>query len=169
MKRLLLLARGLINQPEIIILDEPTIGLDPQTKHMVWQKLAELKAQGTTQLLCTQNMEEADALCDRVTVMHQGRILTQDTPQALLSRYVGEEVLGIEVNTQDRNRVIEALASGGFDFVDMGNVIQVYHITRDELVKQVADLPEKLVERPTTLEDVFFRLTGKTLDVGDYQ
>ena len=167
MKRLLLLARGLINQPEIIVLDEPTVGLDPQTKHMVWQKLGELKAQGTTQLLCTQNMEEAATLCDRVIVMHQGRILTQDTPRALLTRYVGNEVLGIEVNPENRNMIIEELTGNGFDFIDMGDVIQVFHVTRDELVRRMVDLPDRLIERPATLEDVFFRLTGQTLDVGE--
>ena len=92
MGRRLLLARGLINRPQIMILDEPTLGLDPQAKHLVWQKLGELKTQGVTQLLCTQNMEEAATLCDRVAIMHQGRILSQDTPRALVSRYVGEEI-----------------------------------------------------------------------------
>ena len=163
MKRLLLLARGLINQPEIMILDEPTIGLDPQTKHLVWQKLGELKAQGVTQLLCTQNMEEAAVLCDRVTVMHLGKILVQDSPQALLARYVGDEVLGIEVNSGNRGEIIEELTSGGFEFVDVGDTIQVFHVSRDELARGLKNLPERLIQRPTTLEDVFFRLTGRTL------
>lgn len=163
MKRLLLLARGLINQPEIMILDEPTIGLDPQTKHLVWQKLGELKAQGVTQLLCTQNMEEAAVLCDRVTVMHLGKILVQDSPQALLARYVGDEVLGIEVNSGNRGEIIEELTAGGFNFVDVGDTIQVFHVSRDELARGLKNLPERLIQRPTTLEDVFFRLTGRTL------
>jgi len=167
MKRLLLLARGLINQPQIIVLDEPTVGLDPQTRHIVWQKLSELKAQGTTQLLCTQNMEEAAILCDRVTVMHQGRILTQGSPRALLARYVGDEVLGIEINSENRARLVNDLISGGFDFIDMGDVIQVFRVTRDELAGRIQYLPERLIERPATLEDVFFRLTGQTLDVGE--
>jgi lipooligosaccharide transport system ATP-binding protein len=81
MKRRLLIGRGLINLPKILILDEPSIGLDPQAKHMVWQKLKELKSQGITQLLCTQNMEEAARLCDRVAVMHQGRVMVIGTPQ----------------------------------------------------------------------------------------
>ena len=163
MKRLLLLARGLINQPEIMILDEPTIGLDPQTKHLVWQKLGELKAQGVTQLLCTQNMDEAAVLCDRVTVMHLGKILAQDSPQALLARYVGDEVLGIEVNSGNRGEIIEELTAGGFNFVDVGDTIQVFHVSRDELARGLKNLPERLIQRPTTLEDVFFRLTGRTL------
>ena len=163
MKRRLLLARGLINQPKIIILDEPTIGLDPQARHLVWQKLGELKAQGITQLICTQNMEEAATICDRVAIMHQGRILTQDSPQALVSRYVGDEVLEIEANSRNRGKIIEELASCGLDFVDMGDTIQVCHVSRDELAECLGSFPDGLRQRPATLEDVFFRLTGRTL------
>ncbi len=81
MKRRLLISRALINEPKIIILDEPTVGLDPQSRHLVWNKLRELKSQGVTQLLCTQNMEEAAELCDRVAIMYQGKIVSLDTPQ----------------------------------------------------------------------------------------
>jgi len=98
MKRRLLLARGLINIPKIIVFDEPTIGLDPQAKYLVWHKLTELKSQGVTQLICTQNMEEATVLCDRVAIMHQGKILSLDAPRKLISRYVGNEVWEIEVD-----------------------------------------------------------------------
>jgi lipooligosaccharide transport system ATP-binding protein len=80
MKRRLLLARGLINLPKVMVLDEPTIGLDPQAKYLVWHKLGELKSRGVTQLLCTQNMEEAAAICDRVAIMNLGKILSLDTP-----------------------------------------------------------------------------------------
>ncbi len=163
MKRRLLLARGLINQPKIMILDEATIGLDPQAKHLVWQKLIELKAQGVTQLLCTQNMEEAATLCDRVAVMHLGKILSQDSPQALVSRYVGDEALGIEVNSGNRGKIIEELTSSRLDFVDAGDIIQVFHTSRDELMRALVNFPERLRQRPTTLEDVFFKLTGRTL------
>lgn len=163
MKRRLLLARGLINQPKILILDEPTIGLDPQARHLVWQKLGELKVQGVTQLLCTQNMEEAATLCDRVTIMHLGKVLTQDSPQALISRYVGHELLEIEVNSENRDKIIEGLTSGRFDFVDAGNVFQVFHTSRDEFTRELASYMGRLRQRPTTLEDVFFRLTGRTL------
>ncbi len=163
MKRRLLLARGLINQPKIMILDEPSIGLDPQARHLVWEKLDELKAQGVTQLLCTQNMEEAAILCDRVAIMHQGKVLTQDSPQALISRYVGEEVLEIEANSKNRDKIIRELSSCGLDFVDAGYVIQVFHTDRDKLATQLLNFPERLRQRPATLEDVFFRLTGRTL------
>ena len=106
MKRRLLLARGLINMPKILILDEPTIGLDPQAKYLVWHKLTELKSQGVTQLLCTQNMEEATSLCDRVAIMHQGKILSLDTPQRLISRYAGTEVCEIEVYSAERDKTL---------------------------------------------------------------
>ncbi len=111
MKRRLLLARGLINMPKIMILDEPTIGLDPQAKYLVWHKLTELKSQGVTQLLSTQNMEEAAVLCDRVAIMHQGKILSLDTPQQLISRYVGPEVWEIEVDSEERDKIIKELGS----------------------------------------------------------
>ena len=158
MKRRLLLARGLINQPKIVILDEPTVGLDPQARHLVWQKLGELKAQGVTQLLCTQNMEEAATLCDRVAIMHVGRILTLDSPQALVTRYVGDEVLEVEANSGERDKITEELTNRGFDFVDVGNVFQVFHTNKDEL-----KFTGKTRQRPATLEDVFFKLTGRTL------
>jgi len=163
MRRRLLLARGLINRPKIMILDEPSIGLDPQGKHLVWQTLGELKAQGVTELLCTQNMEEAATLCDRVTIMHLGKVLAQDSPEALVSRYVGHEVLEVEANSGNRDKVIEELTSGGFEFVDVGDTIQVFHVSRDELARRLVNLPERLRQRPATLEDVFFRLTGRTL------
>ena len=163
MKRRLLLARGLINQPEILILDEPTVGLDPQAKHLVWQKLVELKAQGVTQLLCTQNMEEAAILCDRVAIMHLGKIVSQDSPRALISRHVGDEVLEIEVDSENRDKIIEELTSSRLDFVDIGSVIQVLHISRDELSRLLVDFSVRLRQRPATLEDVFFGLTGRAL------
>lgn len=161
MKRRLLLARSLINQPRIMILDEPTVGLDPQAKHLVWQKLGELKAQGVTQLLCTQNMEEAAILCDRVAIMHLGKILTQDTPRALISRYIGGEVVEVSVDSAGRDQVIEELTRSGLDFVDAGNVIQIFHVSIDELAGRRLNIPGRLSRRPATLEDVFFRLTGR--------
>jgi lipooligosaccharide transport system ATP-binding protein len=162
MKRLLLIARGLINLPRILILDEPTIGLDPQTRHLVWRQLRELRLRGITQLLCTQNMEEAAILCDRVAIMHQGRILSLGTPGALIARHAGDEVLEIEVTAGNRRGLVEGLTSRGFDFVDTGNTVQVFHSDEDKLASLV-NLTDKLRKRPATLEDVFFRLTGRTL------
>ncbi len=161
MKRRLLLARGLISLPRILVLDEPTIGLDPQAKYLVWHKLTELKSQGVTQLLCTQNMEEATSLCDRVAIMHQGKILSLDAPRKLISRYVGNEVWEIEVNSEDRDRITEELKSRGLDFEDAGNRIHIFHVDAEESVRGVGN--ERLKRRPATLEDVFLRLTGRSL------
>ena len=163
MKRRLLLVRGLINLPKILILDEPTIGLDPQAKYLVWHKLTELKSQGVTQLLCTQNMEEATALCDRVAIMHQGKILSLDSPQELISRYVGNEVWEIEVDPDERSMIVKELENRRLDFEDIVDKIHIFHIKFDESLTGLKNFASKLGQRPATLEDVFFRLTGRSL------
>ena len=164
MKRLLLIARGLVNLPRILILDEPTIGLDPQTRHLVWQQLRELRGRGITQLLCTQNMEEAELLCDRVAIMHLGRILSLDTPKALIARHVGDEVVEIEVNAGNRGEIVRELSSRGLDFVDVGDTIQVFNTDSDHLVADAVNLSDGMRRRSATLEDVFFKLTGRALE-----
>jgi len=163
MKRRLLLARGLINLPKILILDEPTIGLDPQAKYLVWHKLTELKSQGVTQLLCTQNMEEAATLCDRVAIMHHGKILSLDSPQELIAQYVGNEVWEIEVNSEERDKTIKELESRGLDFEDVIGKIYVFHVESDESLAGLINFAPRMRRRPATLEDVFFRLTGRSL------
>ena len=163
MRRRLLLARGLINTPRILVLDEPTLGLDPQAKYLVWHKLTELNAQGVTRILCTHNMEEATVLCDRVAIMHEGRILSLDAPHALISRYAGSEVWEIEVNAEGKDRIIQELESRGLDFDDGGSEIYIFHVTGDESLTDLVSHAERLKHRPATLEDVFFRLTGRSL------
>lgn len=163
MKRRLLIARGLINTPRILILDEPTIGLDPQGKYLVWHKLTELRSQGVTQLLCTQNMEEAAVLCDRVAIMHQGRIPSVGAPKGLISSYVGDKVWEIELNHGEREKTVKNLESHGLDFEEVGDKIQVFHVATDEMPVGLADFAERVRRRPATLEDVFFRITGRSL------
>jgi len=163
MKRRLLIARGMINQPQLLILDEPTIGLDPQAKHLVWRKLAELKSQGVTQLLCTHNMEEAAAICDRVAIMHLGKILSLDTPQKLVIRYVGKTVWVIEVTSEEKDNVKEKLKNLSLDFEVVDNRIHLFHIDSDEVIKDLGNSLISLHRKPGTLEDVFLRLTGRTL------
>jgi lipooligosaccharide transport system ATP-binding protein len=163
MKRRLLIARGLINLPQILVLDEPTIGLDPQGRYLVWNKLRELKSQGVTQLLCTQNMEEATMLCDRVAIMHQGKILSLGTPQGLISKYAGSEVWEIEANPEERDKTVKDLRSRGVDFEEVGGKIHAFHIEASQMTKGLVNFPERLRRRPATLEDVFFRLTGRSL------
>jgi lipooligosaccharide transport system ATP-binding protein len=160
MKRRLLIARGLINRPGIMILDEPSIGLDPQARHLVWQKLRQLKSQKVTQLLSTQNMEEAAILCDRVAIIHLGKIMVIDTPQKLIARYVGKRVWEIELDSGNREDVIGELSGRGLEFEEVDNVVQVFHLD-DELAGSLPDLMAR--PRSATLEDVFFRLTGRSL------
>jgi lipooligosaccharide transport system ATP-binding protein len=158
MKRRLLIGRGLINDPDIIILDEPSIGLDPQSRHMVWQKLRELKSRGVTQLLCTQNMEEAERLCDRVAIIHQGRIIDIDTPRALVRRYIGKGVWEIDLTVTERDAVIRELESRNLEYEEFIDIIHV--IPEDK--RSMEGLPG--TARVATLEDVFFKLTGRSLN-----
>ncbi len=158
MKRRLLIGRGLVNAPKIIILDEPSIGLDPQARHMVWRKLRELRSQGITQLLCTQNMEEAARLCGRVAIIHQGRIIDIDTPQALVNKYMRSRVWEIDITTDDRETIIGELERRQLEYEEFAGIIHVF----PEEDSQGEGLPG--VSRAPTLEDVFFKLTGRSLD-----
>jgi lipooligosaccharide transport system ATP-binding protein len=157
MKRRLLIARGLINNPVILILDEPSAGLDPQSRHLVWQKLKELKLQGVTQLLCTQNMDEAELLCDRVAVMHLGKILVVGTPGDLISKYVGRQVWEVPVDSASQDIIISQIKARGLESDHAAGVIQVFHSA-----ERPVESPDARV-RPATLEDVFFKLTGRSL------
>lgn len=163
MKRRLLMARGMINSPRIMVLDEPTIGLDPQAKHLVWQKLRELKAEGTTQILCTQNMDEAELLCDRVAIMHQGRILSLASPAALIAEHAGEEVMEMEVEPGQWNRAIEELNARGLAFQEAGDRVNVFGASTSDPMPDLKPMLRACKRRPATLEDVFFRLTGRSL------
>ncbi len=157
MKRRLLIGRGLINNPRILILDEPSIGLDPQAKHMVWRKLKELKSRGVTQLLCTQNMEEAAFLCRRVAVMHQGKIIVIGSPPDLVSRYIGERIWEIEFEPAEQDGLVEELHRRNLEFEEAADVLYIFHFEDS----QIEGLPGRM--RPATLEDVFFKLTGRSL------
>ncbi len=157
MKRRLLIGRGLVNAPKIIILDEPSIGLDPQARHMVWQRLRDLKGQGITQLLCTQNMEEAARLCGRVAIINQGRIIDIDTPKALVIRYMSSRVWEIDLTSGDRDSIIGELESRRLEFEEFAGGIHVF--PKED--SQMEGLPGSA--RAATLEDVFFKLTGRSL------
>ncbi len=163
MRRRLLIARGLINNPRIVILDEPTIGLDPQARHLVWQKLTELEAQGVTRILCTHNMDEAATLCDRVAIMYEGRVLDLDSPAALVASHVGSEVWEIQMNPEDRDTVLAGLESRRLDFEDAGTHVYVFHLDSGQALGGLIGDGQRVKQRPATLEDVFFRLTGRSL------
>ncbi len=157
MKRRLLIGRGLVNNPKIIILDEPSIGLDPQARYVVWQRLRELKSQGVTQLLCTQNMEEAARLCDRVAIIHKGKIIDVDTPRGFVARYMPTRVWEIDLLSGERDRIISELESRQLEYEEFSGIIHVFPTDS----QSTEGLPG--AARPATLEDVFFKLTGRTL------
>ena len=167
MKRRLTLARALVNSPELLVLDEPTTGLDPQARHTLWSRLEELKAQGTTLLLTTHYMDEAERLCDELVVMDHGRILDQGSPQALIARHVEPWVIEIRsVGTQ--HAAFARLAAWG-TLEQHGSSLFLYTHDRPRALDAIDDLasslsaPPVLLQRPTGLEDVFLRLTGRDL------
>ena len=165
LKRRLLIVRALINEPKILILDEPTTGLDPQARHLVWQKLRILKGQGVTMLLTTHNMEEADRLCDRIVVMSNGKIIAEGAPADLVDRYVGREVAELRINRAEQQKAIAALADNSeLTIEEMDDFLYLYSRSSGslnlELLRRLGDL---VVYRQANLEDVFFRLTGRGL------
>ncbi len=164
MKRRLLIARALLNQPKIIIADEPTTGLDPQARHLIWQRLRQLKSQGVTLILTTQYMEEAQQLCDRIVVMYQGRILKEGVPSRLIEDEIGREVAEIRIAPEEDERLIAVLGGTSCGHERVGDTLFFY--CRDghglRLKLNELDLPNT-VHRPATLEDVFLKLTGRSL------
>jgi lipooligosaccharide transport system ATP-binding protein len=163
MKRRLLIARALLNQPKILILDEPTAGLDPQARHLVWQKIRYLKGQGVTMILSTHNMEEAAHLCDRLVIMDQGRIVVQDRPADLIRQYVGQEVLELRLDPMGKSHVLRQLQSYSVNIEDVGDTLYVFSNDGGLLPQQLMIEGGDVVRRQATLEDVFLRLTGREL------
>ncbi len=163
MKRRLLIARALINQPRLLILDEPTIGLDPQTKHLVWQKLRSLRAQGVTLLLCTQNMEEAWYLCDRVAIMNEGKVIDTGEPQELLARYGGKSVLEARPRPEARDFVLQELTRAGLEWQAVEDTLYIFQDSNQVVEGSFLEVLNILSQHIPTLEDVFLRLTGRSL------
>ena len=164
MKRRLLIARALINRPRLIVADEPTTGLDPQARHLIWQRLRQLKAQGATLILTTQYMEEAQQLCDRLVVMYQGKILKEGTPSRLVEEEIGREVVEVRTAPEEDARIVDYLAGFGCAHERVGDTLYFYCRDGHSLMKKLLelDLPNTL-NRPATLEDVFLKLTGRSL------
>ncbi|MBX6395835.1 MAG: ABC transporter ATP-binding protein [Alicyclobacillaceae bacterium] len=178
MKRRLVIARALMNEPELVILDEPTTGLDPQVRQLVWAKMRELKSRGVTLILTTHYMEEAARMCDRLVIMDQGRILAEGSPNFLIEHYAGAwttEVLLPPDRHEEARRALNASDSGV-------SAIRGTESAEDRLLVYI-DLPgagEAVIQRlreeglegygyfhrPTTLDDIFLRLTGRTLREG---
>ncbi len=164
MKRRLLIARALINRPRLIVADEPTTGLDPQARHLIWQRLRRLKAQGATLVLTTQYMEEAQQLCDRIVVMYQGRILKEGAPGKLVDEEIGREVVEVRVAPEEDPRILGHLSGVPCAHERVGDTLYFYCRDGHGLMRKLLelDLPNTL-NRPATLEDVFLKLTGRSL------
>jgi len=162
LKRRLMIARALVNNPELVILDEPTTGLDPQSRQLLWEKLAELKGQGITILLTTHYMEEAARLCDRLVIVDHGQILVEGKPAQLVREQVGKSVLEIDSPDPD---VREFLAREGCTVEEHGRQLLVYLQDGDDLFLRLTRevRAEGCVLRPASLEDLFLKLTGRGL------
>jgi lipooligosaccharide transport system ATP-binding protein len=162
MKRRLTIARALINDPELVILDEPTTGLDPQVRHLIWARLRELLARGKTLLLTTHYMEEAERLCDDLVIMDKGRILERGSPRELVREHVPGDVVEVR---QPPDGLAEALAGeDGIEFETVGESLYCYSRAPFALVEQLeARGGLTYLHRPASLEDVFLRLTGREL------
>ena len=162
LKRRLMLARALVNQPEFLILDEPTTGLDPQSRQLLWEKLNELKKQGLTILLTTHYMEEAERSCDRLVIVDHGQILVEGKPRELVREHVGHTVL--EIADPDQ-QVRDFLAREACRVEDLDRRMLVYLDDGDELfLRLTRDVrTEGCMLRPAGLEDLFLKLTGREL------
>ncbi|ORE86426.1 putative ABC transporter ATP-binding protein [Oceanococcus atlanticus] len=163
MKRRLAIARALMIEPQVIVLDEPTTGLDPHSRAQVWEKLAQLKSDGVTVLMSTHYMDEAAILCDRIAIMDRGRILALAPPHELIERYAGDDVVEIRLDVKDRQRVRDALTAAGIAWRELGAMFRV--LDADPDLSALQNVPGLRIERRSAnLEDVFLRLTGKELD-----
>jgi lipooligosaccharide transport system ATP-binding protein len=167
MKRRLTIARALINEPEVLLLDEPTTGLDPQARHVLWDRLFRLKQRGVTLVLTTHYMDEAEQLCDRLVVMDKGKIAAAGSPRELIQRYVSREVLELRFAPDDDYEVLADKVEGLGDRVEaLPDRLLVYTADGDEtstLVLERGLRPQSALVRRASLEDVFLRLTGRTL------
>ena len=162
MRRRLIIARALVNEPNVLILDEPTTGLDPQARHLVWSRLRELKRRGVSMLLTTHYMEEAQMLCDRMAVIDQGRKVVEATPAELIERYVGQHVIEI------RMPALPAEIKSSFhadvecqQFEDTVYVLPRHHVT--EILRRLSETNLPFTSRPANLEDVFLKIVGRGL------
>jgi lipooligosaccharide transport system ATP-binding protein len=166
MKRRLTIARSLINAPEILLLDEPTTGLDPQARHVLWDRLFRLKRSGVTLVLTTHYMDEAEQLCDRLVVMDHGRIVAQGSPRELIEQYSTREVLELRFDAEDHQQVADQVAGVGERVEVLPDRLLVYADDGDAaaaLVHARGIAPLSSLVRRASLEDVFLHLTGRTL------
>ena len=168
MKRRLTIARSLINRPDLVLLDEPTTGLDPQARHLLWERLYRLKREGVTLVLTTHYMDEAEQLCDRLVIMDGGRIVAEGSPRELIDRYSTREVVELRFALPQEQQAVLARLDGACDRVEnLADRVLLYTAHGDEALANVTRdgiEPASVLVRRSTLEDVFLQLTGRTLD-----
>ncbi|WP_321431345.1 ATP-binding cassette domain-containing protein [uncultured Methanolobus sp.] len=161
MKRRLVLARALINRPDILVLDEPTVGLDPQARHLIWEKLRNLKKQGVTIVLTSHYLDEVEKLCDRLVVMDNGKILVEGSPMGVIEEFIGSDIIEAENNPE----LLECLRHKEAKYEIIGDVVHIYADNAREISEYLimeCSL-SKISARSATLEDVFLKLTGRSL------
>jgi lipooligosaccharide transport system ATP-binding protein len=164
MKRRLTIARSLINEPELLLLDEPTTGLDPQARHALWDRLYRLKAEGVTLVLTTHYMDEAEQLCDRLVVMDGGRIAAEGSPRDLIDRYSTREVVELRFGPGESERMAEKVADLTERMEILPDRLLLYTDHGDDALEAISQRhldPLGVLARRSTLEDVFLRLTGR--------
>jgi len=166
MKRRLLIARALLNDPDVLILDEPTTGLDPQSRNVLWEKVRALKARGKTIVLTTHYMDEAEKLCDRLVIMERGRIITEGAPRDLIAREIGREVLELRLPESAHAPLLRGLGDRIRGHDALGDNLYLHTDNGEELLMEVKRLHapvESAYYRRAGLEDVFLKLTGRKL------
>ena len=166
MKRRLTIARSLVSEPDILMLDEPTTGLDPQARHILWDRLFRLKEQGVTLLITTHYMDEAEQLCDRLIVMDRGKIMAENSPAQLIKDYSTKEVLEVRFGSERNHEMVEVLRPLADRIEVLPDRILLYAEDGEHLLEQIAAKgihPNTSLVRRSSLEDVFLRLTGRTL------
>jgi lipooligosaccharide transport system ATP-binding protein len=166
MKRRLTIARSLVSEPDILMLDEPTTGLDPQARHILWDRLFRLKEQGVTLLITTHYMDEAEQLCDRLIVMDKGKIMAEDSPAQLIKTYSTKEVLEVRFGSDRNQEMVEILRPLAQRIEVLPDRILLYAEDGEQLLEQITAKgihPNTSLVRRSSLEDVFLRLTGRTL------
>jgi lipooligosaccharide transport system ATP-binding protein len=166
MKRRLTIARALINEPDLVILDEPTTGLDPQARHLLWERLYQLKRRGATQIITTHYMDEAEQLCDRLVVMDKARIVAEGSPRQLIEQHSSREVLELRLADAVRASLDGRLDGVGDRLEELPDRLLVYTDDAEHALEEInrRQVPvEGTLVRRSSLEDVFLRLTGRAL------
>jgi lipooligosaccharide transport system ATP-binding protein len=168
MRRRLTIARALINRPDLVLLDEPTTGLDPQARHLVWERLYQLKRTGVTLVLTTHYMDEAEQLCDRLVIMDGGHIVAEGSPRQLIEYYSTREVVELRFEEDAlREKAVAQLEAGGTRYEPLADRVLVYAADGESEVEQLTRVgvhPDSVLVRRSSLEDVFLTLTGRSLE-----